>query len=164
METLKLDFRIGKENNSVIVEKEFAAPVDVVWSAWTRAETLDKWWGPKPWNAKTKSMKFRENGSWLYAMQGPEGEEHFSKSEFQEVIPEQRFVAVDYFCDENGIINEEFGKSKWTVEFEPEGAHTLVKIVVKYDSDEVMEKMLDMGFQEGFTAGLLQLDDHLKSN
>ncbi|APU68835.1 SRPBCC family protein [Christiangramia flava] len=164
MKELKLEFRIDKENHKILVEKEFAAPLDIVWSAWTRAETLDKWWGPKPWNAKTKEMQFRKGGSWLYAMQGPEGEEHFSKAEFQEVIPEQRFVSDDYFCDENGKINEDFGKSKWIVEFEPEGAHTLVKIETVYDSEEIMEQMLNMGFQEGFAAGLLQLDDYLEPN
>ncbi|MDX1543141.1 MAG: SRPBCC domain-containing protein [Christiangramia sp.] len=163
METLKLDFRIDTEKNSVCVEKEFAAPVDVVWSAWTLPETLDKWWAPKPWKAKTKLMKFREGGRWLYAMVSPEGEEHYALVAYHEVVPEQRFEGLDAFCDEKGVVNEELPKSHWKVSFEPEGAHTLVTIETIYGTAAELETILKMGFQEGFTAGLLQLDELLKS-
>ncbi|SDR74453.1 SRPBCC family protein [Christiangramia echinicola] len=162
METLKLEFKINKEKRTIIVEKEFAAPLDVVWFAWTRAETLDKWWAPKPWKTKTKRMNFRENGSWLYAMQSPEGEEHYALAEYKEIVQEQRFVGLDSFCDENGVVNEELPKSTWKVEFEPEGSHTLVTIETTYETEEALDAILNMGFQEGFTAGLLQLDEHLE--
>lgn len=163
METLKLDFRIDSEDNTIVVKKEFAAPVDIVWSAWTRAETLDKWWAPKPWKTKTKSMKFRENGKWFYSMVGPEGEEHYSLAKYKEVVPEQRFEALDFFCDENEVINEELPNSHWKVEFDPEGSQTVVTIEVKFESAEALESILKMGFQEGFTAALLQLDELLKN-
>ncbi|MCB7482540.1 SRPBCC family protein [Christiangramia sediminis] len=162
METLKLEFKIDREKRSILVEKEFSAPLDVVWSAWTRAETLDKWWAPKPWKAKTKRMNFRENGSWLYAMQSPEGEEHYALAQYKEIVQEQRFVGLDSFCDENGVINEDLPKSTWKVEFEPEGSHTLVIIETEYETEEALDAILKMGFQEGFTAGLLQLDEHLE--
>lgn len=163
METLKLDFRIDREKNAIIVEKEFAAPLDIVWSAWTRAQTLEKWWAPKPWKAKTESMDFRENGSWFYIMEGPEGEKHYSKADYKTIVLEQKFVGLDYFCDENGNIKNEFPKSQWSVEFEPQGAHTFVTIETKYESAEDLESILKMGLQEGFTAALLQLDEYLQS-
>ncbi|TBW30325.1 SRPBCC domain-containing protein [Gramella sp. KN1008] len=163
MATLKLNFRIDRETNSIIVEKEFAAPLDVVWSAWTLPETLDKWWAPKPWKATTKLMKLRDGGKWFYVMESPEGEQHYSLVEYKEVIPEQRIEGVDAFCDENGNINEELPKSYWKVEFEPEGAHTMVTIKTKYEKTEDLDVVLNMGFQEGFTAGLLQLDELFKT-
>lgn len=162
METLKMEFKIDRENNLIRVEKEFAAPLDVVWSAWTLPETLDEWWGPKPWKAKTKSMKFREGGKWLYAMVSPEGEEHFALVEYKEVVPEQKFEGIDSFCDENGNRNNELPSSHWKVEFEPEGAHTFVTIETKFTSAEELNAILKMGFREGFTQGLSQLDEHLK--
>lgn len=163
METLKMDFRIDREENAVIVEKEFAAPLDIVWSAWTRGETLDKWWAPKPWKTKTESMKFRENGKWFYAMIGPDGEKHYSMAEYKEIVQEQKFEGLDYFCDEKGNMNEELPKSHWLVEFEPEGSHTFVTIKTKYESAEDLNTIMKMGFQEGFTAALTQLDELLRS-
>lgn len=163
MDTLKMDFQINMDENSVIVEREFAAPLDVVWSAWTLPETLDKWWAPKPWIAITKSMKFRENGSWFYVMQGPEGEKHYALVKYKEIVPEQKFEGIDSFCDEKGNRNDELPVSHWLVEFEPEGAHTFVTIKTKYEKAEDLEAILNMGFQEGFTTALLQLDELLKS-
>ena len=163
METLKLDFKIDREKNAVVVEKEFSAPLDIVWSVWTRAEALDKWWAPKPWKTKTESMDFRENGKWLYAMLGPEGEKHYSMAEYKVIVLEQKFTGLDYFCDEQGNINEDLPKSHWLVEFEPQGAHTFVKIETKYESAEDLDAILNMGFQEGFTTALNQLDDYLRS-
>ncbi len=57
-------------NKKLIVVREFDAPLEQVWKAWTDKDILDKWWAPKPWKAKTKSMDFREGGAWLYSMGG----------------------------------------------------------------------------------------------
>ncbi len=55
-------------NKKLIVVREFDAPLEQVWKAWTDSNILDKWWAPKPWKAKTKSMDFREGGTWLYSL------------------------------------------------------------------------------------------------
>ena len=64
------------------VVREFNAPVEKVWKAWTDPDLLAKWWGPKPWIATTKSMDFTVGGTWLYAMKGPEGQKHWSHVKF----------------------------------------------------------------------------------
>ncbi|MFN5417545.1 MAG: SRPBCC domain-containing protein, partial [Flavobacteriia bacterium] len=63
---LAFDFTINKENNTVMVKREFAANLELVWEAWTNPEILDLWWAPKPYKTETKSMDFREGGRWLY--------------------------------------------------------------------------------------------------
>lgn len=60
-------------NKKLIVVREFDAPLAEVWKAWTDSSILDQWWAPKPWKAKTKTMDFREGGTWLYSMVGPDG-------------------------------------------------------------------------------------------
>ena len=50
------------------VVREFNAPIEKVWKAWTDPDILQKWWGPKPWVAVTKSMDFTVGGAWLYSM------------------------------------------------------------------------------------------------
>ena len=64
-------------NKKIIVTREFDAPIEDVWKAWTERNILDEWWAPKPWKARTKSMEFKPGGRWLYAMVGPNGEEHW---------------------------------------------------------------------------------------
>ena len=58
-------------NKKITVIREFDAPVEKVWKAWTQKELLDEWWAPKPWKTRTKTIDFREGGHWLYAMVGP---------------------------------------------------------------------------------------------
>jgi len=55
---LLLDFSVNKESKTVYMTREFNADLDLVWEAWTTAEMLDQWWGPKPLVAKTKVMNF----------------------------------------------------------------------------------------------------------
>src|SRR5690606_29546341 len=117
--SLLMSFSVDKENKRIRVEREFAAPVSKVWSAWTESELLDQWWAPKPWRAKTKTMDFSEGGYWLYAMVGPEGEEHWARADFQSINPLKAFSIRDAFCDENGNIDQSLPSSAWSNEFNP---------------------------------------------
>jgi PhnB protein len=82
---LLFNFIINKENNTVNVEREFAANLDRVWDAWTKPEILDQWWAPKPYKAVTKSMDFREGGMWFYYMLSPENQKHWCKNNYQKI-------------------------------------------------------------------------------
>ena len=71
---LLFDFTVDKATSTIYVTREFAADLDLVWDAFTKAEILDQWMGPKPYKVQTKEMDFREGGRWLYAMVSPENE------------------------------------------------------------------------------------------
>jgi len=86
------------------VVREFNAPVEKVWRAWTYPDVLEKWWGPKPWMAKTKSMDFTVGGAWLYAMVGPEDQKHWCHVKFTAIENGSRFAADAVFSDENGTV------------------------------------------------------------
>ncbi|GAB2772718.1 hypothetical protein GCM10027275_14560 [Rhabdobacter roseus] len=162
--SLLMNFNVDKENNKIRVERAFAAPVANVWAAWTQAELLDQWWAPKPWQAKTKTMDFREGGHWLYAMVGPEGEEHWARADYQSIVPTKAFTAQDAFCDENGTINDALPGAHWSNTFQPQGDHaTVVSIEITFKELSDLESHLEMGFKEGFTMGLENLDELLAS-
>jgi len=159
--SLMFDFKVDRKSNQIDVVREFAAPVSSVWAAWTQEELLDQWWAPKPWKTETSSMDFRNGGTWLYSMVGPEGERHYSRADYQSISPEESFSAIDAFCDEQGNITKEFPGSKWTVKFSGSGDTTTVKIRIRHESLEDLEKIIAMGFKEGFTMALENLDELL---
>ena len=68
---LLFDFTVDKATATIYVAREFAAELDLVWDAWTKAEMLEQWMAPKPWRIQTKEMDFREGGRWLYVMVSP---------------------------------------------------------------------------------------------
>ena len=65
---LLFDFTVDKATATIYITREFAADLDLVWDAFTKAEILDQWVGPKPYRVQTKEMDFRVGGRWLYAM------------------------------------------------------------------------------------------------
>ena len=108
--SLLMNFSIDKENKKIKVKREFAAPLSKVWTAWTESQLLDQWWAPKPWQAKTKAMDFKEGGYWLYAMVGPDETEHWARADFKSIIPLKSYSVQDTFCDIHGNINHTLPK------------------------------------------------------
>ncbi|WP_346237505.1 SRPBCC family protein [Niabella insulamsoli] len=155
---LLFDFSVDKENKTIHVKREFAGDLSLVWKAWTDAELLDQWWAPKPWKAETKSMNFTEGGRWLYAMVSPEGEKHWSVADYEKIEPQKSFAAADGFSDENGNLLPNMPRSKWNNRFSANAANTTVDISIKFDQLEDLEKIIEMGFKEGFTMGMENLD------
>lgn len=158
---LLFNFTINKENNTVNVEREFAANLDLVWDAWTKPEILDQWWAPKPYKTVTKSMDFREGGMWLYYMISPENQKHWSKNDYLVIRPKKSYTGLDAFCDEKGIVNTDMPRTKWTNKFSKSSDKTLVSIVATYENLADLEKVIEMGFKEGFTMALGNLDELL---
>lgn len=159
MNTLLFDFSVDKENNTILVKREFAARLELVWDAWTKPELLDKWWAPKPYRTETKSMDFREGGIWLYAMISPENKKLWCKAAYKTIDPQKNFSYSDAFCDENGKENTKKPVSFWTNIFSENDGITTVNITLKQNSLADLEKIIEMGFKEGFTMALGNLDD-----
>lgn len=160
---LLFDFTVNKQNNTVNVKREFAANLELVWDAWTKPEILDQWWAPKPYRTETKLLDFREGGMWLYAMISPENEAHWCKNDYRKIEHHKSFTGLDAFCDENGKVNEELPRTLWTNTFTENAGVTLVTIVAKYDSLADLEKVIELGFKEGFTMALGNLDEYIEA-
>ena len=158
---LPFDFLVDKENNTLTVRREFAANRQLVWDCYTQSELLEQWFAPHPWKAKTKIMDFREGGHWLYAMCGPEGEEHWGRMDYEKIQPIDSYSGMDGFCDENGILNPELPRAGWDVTFSDKGENVVVSTLVSYRSLADLEIVIQMGMKEGLTLCLDQLESLL---
>lgn len=160
---LAMDFSVNKENHTITVKKAFDAELPLVWKAYTDPEILDKWWAPKPWKARTKSMDFRTGGHWLYAMVGPNGEEHWAIANYISVEDQKGFTADDAFTDSDGNINEDMPKSKWDTDFKGVEDYTEVTFHITYPDLAALEATIAMGFKEGLTMAAQGLDEYFAS-
>ncbi len=150
-------------NKTLHVTRHFAAPVEKVWKAWTDPAVLDKWWAPRPWQAKTKIHNFTVGGQWLYCMVGPNGEEHWCKVTFTAIAPGKSFADRSVFCDENGNENDSAPANNWLVVFSATGTGSVVNVDLTFDTDTDMQTLIAMGFEGGFTMGLNNLEELLPS-
>ncbi|GIV43787.1 MAG: hypothetical protein KatS3mg035_0910 [Bacteroidia bacterium] len=161
-QTFLFNFTIDKPNHQIKIERSFRAPLDLVWDAWTQAHILDQWWAPKPWRAETKHLDFTEGGYWLYAMVNPEGDRHWSRADYLKIMPKKYFAAMDGFADEAGNLNNELPRNKCENNFIDQGEQTQVNILLTFNNLADLETILKMGFKEGFTAGLENLDQYIE--
>lgn len=159
---MKPNITKNEEKKQIVVERTFDAPRSTVWKAWTTSEMLDKWWGPKPWNAVTKSMDFSVGGRWLYNMQGPDGSAQWCLLDYKTIDAENSFSGEDAFCDETGKKNPDMPGSHWLVSFQENGGKTVVTSTLTFKDVETMNKIIEMGFEAGFGQGMDQLDALLK--
>ena len=152
-----------QEGAKLTVTRHFSATLDKVWRAWTEADLLDQWWAPKPWVSKTKSMNFTEGGTRLYAMCGPEGEEHYGLTTYNSIVENEHFAGEDSFCDSEGIVNPDFPTSTFDNTFEAIGFITEVTIISEYASAEHLQQVIEMGMKQGLSMAFDNLDEVLSS-
>lgn len=151
-------------HKKITVVKNFSAPPATLWEAWTTKETLDQWWAPKPWRAETKSQEFKPGGLWLYAMVGPENERHHSRVEYTKIENGKSFEGIDSFTDANDNVLQDMPSTQWKVEFQKSGTGTKVVTTLTTETKAAMDKLLEMGFEEGFQLGLNNLEEYLDSH
>ena len=156
---LLFDFTVDKAKQTVFITREFDADLSLVWDAFTKAELLDQWVAPKPWSARTKAMDFKVGGRRFYAMVSPEGHERWALQKYTSISPKTNFKMFNSFADKDE--NPELPGSDWDYTFSEENGRTTVRITIYNESLARMEKMIEMGFTEGMTASLKNLDDLL---
>ena len=149
---LFFDYSVDKEKKTISFEKEFAANRGLVWDAWTKPEFLDRWWAPKPFQAKTRSMDFRVGGSWHYDMITPDNVAIPSQADFREIEEQKRFSS------------EGWSHTIWTYSFDVSGETTRVKVVIQYDRLSDLEMMDSMGFKDGMMKALGSLAEILEAH
>jgi uncharacterized protein YndB with AHSA1/START domain len=181
---LLFDFTVDKTKKTVFITREFDADLSLVWDAFTTAEILDQWVAPKPWSSKTKHMNFEVGGRRFYAMVSPEGQERWAIQKYTSISPKTNFKMFNAFADKDE--NPELPGSDWDYTFSEENARpsaparsgsggragsdgdepfgrgkTTVSIIIYNESLARMEKMIEMGFTEGFKASMINLENLL---
>ena len=154
---LLFDFTVDKTTKKVLITRGFAADLPLVWDAFTKQEILDQWWAPKPYTSKTKVMNFEVGGRRFYAMVSPEGLERWSVQKYTSISPKTNFKMLSAFADADE--NPELPGSEWDLNFSEQNGTTKVSISIYNESLERLEKMIEMGFKEGFTMTLNSLDE-----
>lgn len=158
---LIFDFTLDKSDKTVHITREFNAELSLVWDAFTKPELLDQWVAPKPWSSKTKYMNFEVGGRRFYAMVSPEGLERWSIQEYTSISPKTNFKMLNAFADADE--NPELPGSEWEYNFSEQNGITKVTIRIYNESLERLERMIAMGFKEGFTMSIDNLEHLLES-
>ena len=123
----------------ITITRIFDAPRALVFKAWTDANMLAQWWGPKGFTNPRCEIDVRVGGAIRIDMRAPDGAVYPMGGEFREIVAPERLVFSNNALDAAGnpIIEglttvtfaEESGKTKLTLH--TRGA-AVAEIAVKY--------------------------------
>ena len=93
--------------DAVVIERNFDAPVDLIWQMWTDPDHFAAWYGPDGASIPVAKMDVRVGGTRLVSMEvttpgGPM--QMWFTGEYREVVENQRLVYTESMSDENGNV------------------------------------------------------------
>ncbi len=142
-------------DTEVRIEREFDAPRELVWEAYTDPELMCEWLGPRRLTMTVQEMDVRTGGSYRYTHSDQDGSYVFF-GEFREVDP-PRLLVQTFQWEGNDA-----PPSVDRVEFEElEGNRTRIVVTGAFDSKESRDAMLEAGMEKGVREGYEKLDELL---
>jgi len=156
-----------------VIERVVDAPRERVWRAWTDAEHLRHWWGPKGFVVTHCRIDLKPGGIMHYCLRAPDGGEMWGRFAFREVLRPERLVFVNSFSDAKGGVTRHPGHASWplemlsTITFEALGGRTRITVQWQpHEATEAERKTFDEGrasMNQGWTGTFEQLAAYLAS-
>lgn len=145
--------------NEITTSRYFDAPRELVYRAWIEPDQLAKWWGPHGFTNPVCETDPRPGGRWRIDMQAPDGTIYPNTGRYLEVVPLERIVYTDVVDDDATAWGDTPPPSSvQTVTFEDTDGGTTVTVVVRLDSPEARDAMVEMGAIAGWSETMERLD------
>jgi len=137
---------------------DFEAPVERVWELWADPRQLERWWGPPTYPATFEQHDLSPGGDVTYFMTGPEGDTHRGWWKVGAVEPPRALEFTDGFADQDGNPVDSMGTTTARVELSEHDGGTRMEMRSVFESREQMEKMDEMGMEQGLREAVEQMD------
>lgn len=154
-----------------VITRTFEAPRELVFQAFTQAEHLQHWWGPKGMKLGVSELDVRPGGVFLYSMESADGYKMWGKIVYREIMAPEKIVFTTSFADEEGnIIRAPFSQtwplevlSTWTFT-EEDGKTTISLHSIPFNATEEEQQTfaaMHSSMEQGFGGTFDQLVDYL---
>lgn len=155
------DVRLTLEGErEILIERDFMAPAEIVFRAWTDPDLVKLWWAPRDLGVSivTCEAEIRVGGRYRYVLENAGGELIGFTGHYREITPPSRLVYTQYV---EGM--EKAGEALVEVNFRSSGARTLVSSRETYPSAEVRHMAVTSGMEQGLRLTWEQLSALLPS-
>lgn len=143
-------------NRTITIERIFKAPIQLVWEAWTQAEHIARWWGPKGMEIKVVEHDFSVGGKWKYIMPMPNGKEFISEGIYSEIVELKKIVTSANFRPMTEGVELQ-------MLFEEDGTQTKFTFNVVHPTEEYCRQQEKMGIYNGWGSAFDRLDQALEN-
>lgn len=158
--SLEKDF----DNLTLTLIMDFDYPVERIWRLYADPRQLEQWWGPPGYPATVYEHDLSEGALVKYYMTSPEGQKHYGYWRVLEADPPTLLEVEDGFGDEQGNPDDDMPVGRMRVEFSEHEGGTRVTSVSTHASREDLEKLVQMGMEEGLRAAAGQIEAILQAD
>ena len=153
----------ARGDREIVMTREFAAPRDRVFTAWTRPELVERWFGRlEGWTTKAQ-IDLRVGGMFRFTMRDSSGTKIVFRGEYREIVPPERLVTAEGY--------EGFREAGWrpedatvtTTVFTENAGRTTWTATQRYPSQQVRDAVLrDPNMRSGMEQGFAAFDAVLR--
>jgi uncharacterized protein YndB with AHSA1/START domain len=148
-------------DTQILITREFDAPRDLVYRAYTEPELIARWWSGKRGDVTNVEIDLRVGGTWRYVMTANEGFEVAFHGTFREIVPNERIVSSEVFEGAPGAgeyPSDDGGVLTTTTLTEVDG-RTAMTQVVECGSTEVRDAIIESGMEGGMQEAMDKLEE-----
>jgi len=139
-------------DEQILITREFEAPKQLVYRAFTTPELVRRWWTAKRGEMTACEIDLRVGGRWRYAMVTPDGVEVGFHGEYREIVPDERIVSTEIFEGLPEGVPEEASVN--TASFAEEDGRTKLSILVEHSSKQFRDAHIESGMEDGLQDAL----------
>jgi uncharacterized protein YndB with AHSA1/START domain len=146
------------DDRRLTIVREFAAPRELVWRAFTDPYHLAQWWGPAGYTNPVCEIDLRAGGSWRNVMRAPDGRELPVDSIYIEVSPPERLVYRNKAPEGAAFGANPPPSFVRVISFADLGGRTRVTLEAYFDTAAQKDATVRRGFAEGTRESFDKLD------
>ena len=145
-------------DEQILITREFDAPRELVYEAWTTPGLVRRWWTAKRGEATVCEIDLRVGGKWRYVMVAHDGTEVGFHGEYREIVPNERIVSTEVYEGLPEGVSEEEAATVNTVTFEEQDGRTRLTILVQARSKASRDAIVESGMEDGLQDALELLE------
>jgi len=142
---------------TLTITAEFDTDAERLWELWSDPRQLERWWSPPTHSSTFVEHELTVGARTTYFMTGPDGEKHHGWWRIEEVEAPHRLRIRDDEVDEEGK-PVDGGPTAMTVTIAEADGTATMSIQTHFSDRESMEQTIEMGFEQGLTETLNQID------
>jgi uncharacterized protein YndB with AHSA1/START domain len=145
-------------DQQILIEREFDAPRELVYKAYTTPEHIKRWWHAKRGQVTLVQIDLRVGGRWRYAMVTPDGTEVGFHGEYREIVPNERLVTTEVFDGLPEQVSEEDAATVNTATLTETHGRTTLTILIEAKSKASRDAIIESGMEDGLQDALELLE------
>jgi uncharacterized protein YndB with AHSA1/START domain len=146
-------------DEQILITREFDAPRQLVYRAWTTPELVKRWWNAKRGEVTICEIDLRVGGTWRYVMVTYDGTEVGFHGEYREIVPDERIVSTETYEGLPEGVSEEEGSTVNTATFTESDGRTTLTILVQAPNKVARDAIVESGMEAGLQDALDLLEE-----